>query len=194
MALCFSPVGDAFRNRARKFPALVNASVIDWFHPWPYEALLSVAERFLGDVEMPSDNVRQAVVKFLPFSFNEVQKLSEEVLVTDRRYIYTTPKSFLELITLFKSMLGKKKGALENELDKFTNGVAKLNATQLAVGELEEEIKEQAIIVLAAKEEAQEQAAVVSVEKEKVDAENEIATRESAEAEKVAKEASALKT
>lgn len=35
MALCFSPVGDAFRNRAKKFPALINNTVIDWFHPWP---------------------------------------------------------------------------------------------------------------------------------------------------------------
>jgi len=35
MALCFSPVGDDFRNRAKKFPALVNNTVIDWFHPWP---------------------------------------------------------------------------------------------------------------------------------------------------------------
>jgi dynein heavy chain len=31
MALCFSPVGESFRNRARKFPALVNCTVIDWF-------------------------------------------------------------------------------------------------------------------------------------------------------------------
>jgi len=34
MTLCFSPVGD-FRVRARKFPGLVNCTVIDWFHPWP---------------------------------------------------------------------------------------------------------------------------------------------------------------
>jgi dynein heavy chain len=112
MSLCFSPVGDAFRNRARKFPALVNCTVIDWFHPWPYDALLSVADKFLADLDM-KDEVRTSVVKFLPFSFDTVQKYSEEVLVKDRRYIYTTPKSFLELIKLFKSMLGKKQGALE---------------------------------------------------------------------------------
>jgi len=35
MALCFSPVGDDFRNRSKKFPALINNTVIDWFHPWP---------------------------------------------------------------------------------------------------------------------------------------------------------------
>ena len=27
MSLCFSPVGDAMRNRARKFPALVNCTL-----------------------------------------------------------------------------------------------------------------------------------------------------------------------
>jgi dynein heavy chain len=42
MALCFSP-GDSFRNRAKKFPALINCTVIDWFHPWPEDALFSVA-------------------------------------------------------------------------------------------------------------------------------------------------------
>lgn len=31
MAICFSPVGENFRQRARKFPAIVNCTVIDWF-------------------------------------------------------------------------------------------------------------------------------------------------------------------
>jgi dynein heavy chain len=35
MALCFSPVGASFRNRAKKFPAIINSTVIDYFHPWP---------------------------------------------------------------------------------------------------------------------------------------------------------------
>lgn len=30
MSLCFSPSNE-FRARARKFPALVNSTVIDWF-------------------------------------------------------------------------------------------------------------------------------------------------------------------
>jgi len=72
MSLCFSPVGDAFRNRARKFPALINCTVIDWFHPWPEEALLSVANKFLEEIEMPSDEVRKAIERFMPFSFKTV--------------------------------------------------------------------------------------------------------------------------
>jgi dynein heavy chain len=52
MSLCFSPVGESFRQRARKFPALVNNTVIDWFQPWPYDALMSVANSFLQDVDL----------------------------------------------------------------------------------------------------------------------------------------------
>lgn len=55
MALCFSPVGESLRGRARKFPALVTCTVIDWFHPWPEEALLSVAVKFLAEVDMANE-------------------------------------------------------------------------------------------------------------------------------------------
>lgn len=45
VVLCFSPVGTKFRERARKFPALFGECSIDWFLPWPTEALSSVAKQ-----------------------------------------------------------------------------------------------------------------------------------------------------
>jgi len=77
MSLCFSPVGDGFRNRAKKFPAIINCTVIDWFHPWPQDALLSVACKFLADVEMASDEIRAGIEKFMPYSFLVVGKYSD---------------------------------------------------------------------------------------------------------------------
>ena len=50
--LCFSPIGDPIKIRTRRFPALVNCVVIDWFQPWPEEALTSVSKRFLSDVDL----------------------------------------------------------------------------------------------------------------------------------------------
>lgn len=47
--LCFSPVGSTLRVRARRFPAVVNCTAIDWFHEWPEDALLSVSSRFLEE-------------------------------------------------------------------------------------------------------------------------------------------------
>jgi dynein heavy chain len=52
LALCFSPVGAAFRTRARRFPGIFSCTAIDWFHSWPREALVSVAQRFLAEVEL----------------------------------------------------------------------------------------------------------------------------------------------
>jgi dynein heavy chain len=129
MCICFSPVGEDFRNRARKFPALINSTVIDWFHPWPYEALLSVGTKFLEEVEFPSDEVREAVCKFMPYSFNTVEKYSDQIKEDERRNVYTTPKSFLELIALFKEMIGKKAQELEDQKSKYEVGVVKLNDT-----------------------------------------------------------------
>lgn len=49
MILAFSPVGTKFRERARKFPSLFSQCTIDWFLPWPEEALVSVSHKFLAD-------------------------------------------------------------------------------------------------------------------------------------------------
>ena len=70
VCLCFSPVGDDFRNRARKFPALVNCTVIDVFQSWPKEALFSVGKKFLSGVDLGDDKTRNVVERFLPFSFD----------------------------------------------------------------------------------------------------------------------------
>ena len=51
VVLTMSPIGDAFKTRMRMFPALVNCCTIDWFLPWPKDALQAVAEYFLASVD-----------------------------------------------------------------------------------------------------------------------------------------------
>ena len=65
VTLCFSPVGDAFRFRARQFPGLINDTSIDWFTAWPEEALVDVARRFLGEVEFPTDEMRDSIGQYM---------------------------------------------------------------------------------------------------------------------------------
>jgi len=156
MSLCFSPVGDAFRNRAKKFPAVVNCCVIDWFHAWPEDALLSVASKFLVDVEMASDEIRAGIEKFMPYSFKIVGKYSEMILEQERRAVYTTPKSFLELIKLFKVMQQKKEGDLILTKEKYETGVIKLQETGEVVAKLEDELKIFSVEVEAKKKTADE--------------------------------------
>ena len=50
IVLCMSPVGETLKNRCRNFPGLVNNVSIDWFTPWPKQALQAVATHFLAEV------------------------------------------------------------------------------------------------------------------------------------------------
>jgi len=66
----------------------------------------------------------------MPYSFDIVDEYAKEAFKKERKYIYITPKSFLELIKLFTGMLGKKKQALYIRKEKFENGLAKLENTE----------------------------------------------------------------
>src|SRR3546814_923207 len=47
IVLAFSPAGDLLKLRTRRFPTLLTQCTIDWFHDWPKDALISVAQHFL---------------------------------------------------------------------------------------------------------------------------------------------------
>jgi dynein heavy chain len=194
MSLCFSPVGDTMRTRARKFPALINSTVIDWFHPWPKEALKSVAHKFLSTIPSLGDSestLRKGVSDFMPYSFECVSRLSEKFMAQEKRFAYTTPKSFLELLKLYGSMLDKKLSGLEDQRTRLINGLEKLRSTQAQVSELEHALKDTAVIVEEKAKAADIFATQVAAEKEKVNAEAEKAAIEKAKCAEIAKTVSA---
>jgi dynein heavy chain len=128
----------------------------------------------------------------MPFSFTVVNEFSDKIREVERRFVYTTPKSFLELVKLFKNMLGKKAGYLEEEKTKFEIGVGKLKDTEEAVAVIEQELQVKSVEVEQLKKEANEQATVVGAEKEIVDAKAAEAGIESAKANKIAAEVATL--
>tara|TARA_B110000091_G_scaffold206803_1_gene244149 strand:+ start:181 stop:1293 length:1113 start_codon:yes stop_codon:yes gene_type:complete len=103
--LAFSPVGEDFRVRAMRFPALVNCTVIDWFHAWPVSALEKVARGNLKDIEFENDTIRDGVISFMPYSFDIVNKVAKKFKDQEQRVVHTTPKSFLELLSLYEGLL-----------------------------------------------------------------------------------------
>lgn len=140
VVLCMSPVGDAMRIRCRQFPSLINCTTIDWFHGWPESALVSVAKRFLDDLELPTPEIRNAVVNMCGYVHSAVESLSDSFFVALGRRVYTTPKSYLDLIDLYISMLKSHLDIINTKLARMKVGVQKLEETNKVVDALRNEL------------------------------------------------------
>lgn len=55
--------------------------------------------------------------------------------------MYTTPKSFLELLKLYNVLLSSKRENQDNAIERLTTGLQKLRETKDAVTSLEEDLK-----------------------------------------------------
>lgn len=126
IVLCFSPVGNTIRIRARRFPALVTCTSIDWFYEWPKEALESVSYRFLSNLTDLPMKLKKPVSVFMAHIHGSVNEMSIKYLENDRRYNYTTPKSFLEQITLYMKLLVSKTNYIKYGISRFQNGIKQL--------------------------------------------------------------------
>uniref|UniRef100_A0A5F9D024 Dynein axonemal heavy chain 3 n=1 Tax=Oryctolagus cuniculus TaxID=9986 RepID=A0A5F9D024_RABIT len=126
IVLAMSPIGDAFRNRLRMFPSLINCCTIDWFQSWPTDALELVANKFLEDVEL-DDNIRTEVVSMCKYFQESVKKLSLDYYNTLRRHNYVTPTSYLELILTFKTLLNSKRQEVDMMRNRYLTGLQKLD-------------------------------------------------------------------
>jgi dynein heavy chain len=163
--LCFSPVGDKFRIRARQFPALVNCTVFDWFHSWPHEALVSVSQRFLMEIPDLEEEVRENIAYHMAYVHQTTSQAAVRFRDMLRRHVYSTPKSFLELISLYKGLLQQKRDELKANRERLENGVDKIAQASAQVADLQVNLKQEQIIVEEKK--AQTDALIVNIGQEK---------------------------
>lgn len=167
IVVAMSPIGDGFRNRIRKFPALVNCCTIDWLQPWPDDALLAVATKFLEKIKLTSDE-RLACIEMCQKFHTSTQQLSREFLDQARRWNYVTPTSYLELINTFKNLLAKKRQEVMSGKKRYEAGLGKLDNTHKQVGKMQETLMAlQPKLLVAAKE---VEKMLESVEKESAEA------------------------
>ncbi|XP_076398736.1 dynein axonemal heavy chain 9 isoform X2 [Peromyscus maniculatus bairdii] len=178
VTLCFSPVGDKLRIRSRKFPAIVNCTAINWFHEWPQQALESVSLRFLQNTKNIEPAVKQSISKFMAFVHTSVNKTSQSYLTNEQRYNYTTPKSFLEFIRLYQSLLDRNGKELQSKVERLENGLLKLHSTSGQVDDLKAKLATQEVELRQKNEDADKLIQVVGVETTKVSREKAIADEE----------------
>lgn len=137
VVVAMSPIGDNFRVRIRKFPALVNCCTIDWLQPWPEDALVAVATKFLGGIELSSDE-RSACILMCQTFHTSTQDLSKEFYTRVKRFNYVTPTSYLELINTFDKILAQKRKEVLDNKKRYVAGLDSLNNAHVQVGKMQE--------------------------------------------------------
>ncbi|GAA6232467.1 dynein heavy chain 3, axonemal [Lates japonicus] len=186
IVLAMSPIGDAFRNRLRMFPSLINCCTIDWFHAWPNDALEMVAHKFLEDVEMESE-IRQEVVEMCKTFQTSVVEMSQRYFSRLRRHNYVTPTSYLELILTFKTLLNVKRNEVDTARNRYIVGLQKLEFAASQVSVMQQELTALQPELIQTSAETDKMMVKIEGETVEVDAKKELVSAD----EKVANEAAA---
>ncbi|XP_026811506.1 dynein heavy chain 7, axonemal-like [Rhopalosiphum maidis] len=152
VVLAFSPIGNDFRTRIRKFPSLVQCCTINWFQNWPSDALLAVATNFLDAIDLTEHERNICVTMCQKFHLSS-QNLSMEFEIRSQRKTYVTPTLYLELMSTFKDLLGKKRQEILMAKRRYEVGLEKLQTAADDISIMQEELKDlQPKIMVAAAE------------------------------------------
>ena len=202
IVLAMSPAGDTLRIRCRNFPGLVSNTSIDWFFPWPKEALTAVATYFLKDQEFEGD-LRTPITEHIVSTHLSVQDYSIKYESEFKRRNYSTPKNYLDFINSYLTMLVSKKKILTGKVLRLEGGCTTLEKANKETAELSiileeknKNIKEKASVVEALiadinqkSQIASEQQSIATKKKQILDVESVEIAKEEEEAAKALEEA-----
>ena len=140
-----SPSGSLFRQRCRIYPSLVNCCTIDWYDEWSEQALQCVAEAHLYSKEFSPDkkkavDLHKAISNACVSIHKSVESACKTYLQELRRHFHVTPKSYIEFIQLYRSLLKKKKTEYEFNLTRMRKGLWKVAEAKEMVNVMKEEL------------------------------------------------------
>lgn len=127
LILCFSPVSRSFVDRCHEYPNLVGGCTIDWFLPWPEQALVAVSQGYLEDfpIESPA-SVKEQLILQMGNIHQIVVEACGEYFLKMRRHVFQTPRSFLNFLASYKVLYSDKLNEIKRNESSINIGLQKL--------------------------------------------------------------------
>ncbi|MCQ2815655.1 MAG: hypothetical protein MJ252_00165 [archaeon] len=143
MVLSMSPSGDNLRKRCRNFPGLISSTTIDWFFEWPKEALLQVANNLFSEYKEINAEILPTICEHCIEVHMSLSEFSAEALKSQKRHIYTTPKSFLDFINNFKNLYKKHNENSVALVNRLEGGLTVIAKSSEDINQLREQVEKE---------------------------------------------------
>jgi dynein heavy chain len=166
VVFCMSPVGDEFRLRLLMFPSLVNCCTIDWFMPWPDEALRSVATDKMTVKDFGLGDSLPNIVELFRLIHQQVEIESIDFFEKLRRRNWTTPTSYLELLSTYISLLESRRKSVNQAKTRYSIGVDKISTTKVQVAAMQKQLTDLQPVLAKTQTEVDEMMVVISADRE----------------------------
>lgn len=143
VVLAMSPTGDTLRTRCRNFPALVNNSYIDWFQPWPKQALYAVAITFFQNCSDIPEVYKRNIVKHVVHVHTSIGGYSLQFQVKLRRSNYVSPKHYLDFMTTYVRLYIDRRAYITGLCKRLADGLTKISDAKEEIETLNKKLKRQ---------------------------------------------------
>ena len=165
--IAMNTTSNDLRKTLRDFPCLLNCCTVNWFTHWPSDALQFVSRSFLRDIEFTPEELVGCIKVSEHFHTYATQRV-DEAYNNDTSYNCVTPASFLDLNSLFKNLLTKKRNEVNEIKQRFTVGLEKIKDAASQVGVMQGELEDIQPHLTAASQEVDKCVALVEKDQNEV--------------------------
>lgn len=169
IALVVSSVGDNWKRYFHCYPSLKSFCSVNYFMPWPEDALQNIAEKFIATMSLThtklskrsstenealditqsvdqntklvsSSQFEMSLVKLMIYFNDSVTQAKTILLKEYERSVYITPSLFMEMLNLFKIIYGRKHFEITQKRERYTTGLEKLDSAASQVGDMQKKL------------------------------------------------------